>query len=234
MAHLEEIYAHFKDKESQDRMNGKSYNAILVQWVLDSGASHHMTNNDYILQNLVKLPKPIFITTVNKNRCTDPLDIVQSPTGLSPSSPDQSHSSSVQTGPNALGHSTPSTEACPIARTVDTSSHLQAYYEGKDTTVPSTGPGPVTKTRTAAPGQWELQNSKLVSRPQHNRRPPADLKDFICHAVASPYPLSSPLPGSSSGTPYLISNFLSYQKFSSSHRVVLTAITSHDEPKIFS
>ena len=66
MAHLEEMYAYFKDKESQDGINGKSYNAISVQWVLDSGASHHMTNNAYILQNLVKLPKPIFITTANK------------------------------------------------------------------------------------------------------------------------------------------------------------------------
>jgi len=37
-----------------------------VKWVLDSGASLHMTNNASIVQKLVKLFEPIFITTVNK------------------------------------------------------------------------------------------------------------------------------------------------------------------------
>ena len=80
----------------------------------------------------------------------------------------------------------------------------------------------------------ELQNSELISQPQHSHRPRVHLKDFIYDAVASPDPLLSPLPGSSLGTPYPISNFLSYHNFSSSHRALLAAITSHDEPKSFS
>ena len=31
--------------------------------MLDSGASHHMTYNSRIIQNLTKLPRPIFITS---------------------------------------------------------------------------------------------------------------------------------------------------------------------------
>ena len=65
-AQLEEVYAYFKEKESPERMTGKSFSAAMVQWVLDSGASHHMTNNASIVRKLVKLSKPIFITTANK------------------------------------------------------------------------------------------------------------------------------------------------------------------------
>jgi len=65
-AQLEEVYAYFKEKESQEHMTGKSFSAAMVQWVLDNGASHHMTNNASIIRKLVKLSEPIFITTANK------------------------------------------------------------------------------------------------------------------------------------------------------------------------
>ena len=65
-AQLEEVYAYFKEKESQERMTGKSFSAAMVQWVLDSGESHHMTNNASFVRKLVKLFEPIFITTANK------------------------------------------------------------------------------------------------------------------------------------------------------------------------
>ena len=48
---LEELYISIKEKESQERMTGKSYAALSTQWILDSGASHHMTNNIYLIQN---------------------------------------------------------------------------------------------------------------------------------------------------------------------------------------
>jgi len=48
-AQLDEVYAYFKEKESQERMTGKSFSAAMVQWVLDSGPSHHMTNNASIV-----------------------------------------------------------------------------------------------------------------------------------------------------------------------------------------
>ena len=86
------------------------------------------------------------------NKCTDVLDIMQSPTRLLPSSPNQSHSSSIQTGHNGLGPSTTNAKAYPIAGAVNISSPLQAPFEGEDTTVPSTRLGPVTRTQTAAPG----------------------------------------------------------------------------------
>jgi len=46
---LEAVYAFFKAKEQQERMSGKSFCAKALQWVLDCGASHHMTNNFHIL-----------------------------------------------------------------------------------------------------------------------------------------------------------------------------------------
>jgi len=64
-AQLEELYAYFKEKETQERMTGKRFSAGSMQWILDSGASHHMTNRINLIQNLVKLPEPIFITTTN-------------------------------------------------------------------------------------------------------------------------------------------------------------------------
>ena len=66
MGQLEEMYAFFKEKEHQERMIGKRYVATSVQWVLDCGALHYMTNNAQLLHNLIQLPKPIFITTANE------------------------------------------------------------------------------------------------------------------------------------------------------------------------
>ena len=43
-------------------MSGKNFNVIAIHWVLDYGASHHMTSNPHITQNLTKLTRPIFIT----------------------------------------------------------------------------------------------------------------------------------------------------------------------------
>lgn len=46
-------------------MIDKSLSAASTQWVLDSGASHRMTNNIHLIRKVVKLPEPIFITTAN-------------------------------------------------------------------------------------------------------------------------------------------------------------------------
>jgi len=54
----------------------------------------------------------------------------------------------------------------------------------------------------------------------------------VCHTVIDPN--SSPLNQTSSGTSHPLSNVISYDKFSTSHRALLTAITNHDEPKYFS
>lgn len=52
----------FKAKENQERMSGKNFSVVAIQWVLDSRASHHMTSNPHIIQNLTQLTRPIFIT----------------------------------------------------------------------------------------------------------------------------------------------------------------------------
>ena len=52
-------------------MSGKLFNTVSTEWVLDSGSSHHMTHNPQILQNLTKLPKPIFITSAMEETLLD-------------------------------------------------------------------------------------------------------------------------------------------------------------------
>ena len=97
--------------------------------------------------------------------------------------------------------------------------------------------GPVSSTgcdpQPTASGQGEVPSPQSVPRPQRSRRPPSHLKDFVCHAIASQDPTTSPLQDASSGTPYPISNFVSYDNFSASYRAFLAAITSQDEPKSF-
>ena len=64
-AQLEELYAFFKAKENQEHMSGKNFSVVAIQWVLDSRASHRMTSNPHIIQNLTKLTRLIFITGPN-------------------------------------------------------------------------------------------------------------------------------------------------------------------------
>ena len=64
-AQSEELYAYFKEIETQEQMTGKSLSAASTQWVLDSGTSNYMTVNIHLIRNAVKLPKPVFITTTN-------------------------------------------------------------------------------------------------------------------------------------------------------------------------
>lgn len=47
-----------KDRERKEKMSGKSQPS---QWVLDSGASHHMTSNIHVFANLHILSEPINI-----------------------------------------------------------------------------------------------------------------------------------------------------------------------------
>ena len=79
-----------------------------------------------------------------------------------------------------------------------------------------------------------LSNSALISstRPQRVKRPPAHLKDYICHTVK--HAVSSPLHDNSLGTSHPISHFISYNRFSPTYHALLTVITSNDQPKHFS
>ena len=60
---VEALFTLFKERENKEKMSGK-YNGPL-QWVLDSGASHHMTFNRNVFSQLYKLPAAIYITIPN-------------------------------------------------------------------------------------------------------------------------------------------------------------------------
>lgn len=89
----------------------------------------------------------------------------------------------------------------------------------------------------SAVSQGELASrtgSASPSRPQRDRRPPAYLRDYVCHAIKSDTPDSSPLHDASSGTPHPLSHFVAYDKFFVTHRAYLASITSRDDPCHFS
>ncbi|GKV24575.1 hypothetical protein SLEP1_g34168 [Rubroshorea leprosula] len=67
------------------------------------------------------------------------------------------------------------------------------------------------------------------SRPQRERRKPTYLTDYILNGVQT-----NPNTSLTSGTPYSISHFIAYDKFSPTHRSFLAAISTKDEPKSFS
>ena len=46
-------------------MHGKSLYVSTIKWVLDSGASHHMTSHEYLLENLHNLHELISIGLPN-------------------------------------------------------------------------------------------------------------------------------------------------------------------------
>jgi len=46
-------------------MSGKSFCVANVKWVLDSGASHHMTSNECVFENLHNLSEPVSIGLPN-------------------------------------------------------------------------------------------------------------------------------------------------------------------------
>ena len=91
--------------------------------------------------------------------------------------------------------------------------------------------GPELETQNYPSGQGE--DLSTSSRPQCNRRPPSHLKDFVCHVIEKIDLVTSPLQDAFSGTPYPLTKFISYDRFSSSHHALLAPITCHDEPKTF-
>ena len=84
--------------------------------------------------------------------------------------------------------------------------------------------------------QWEVAShseSSRLSHPQHDRRRPTHLRDYVCHAIASNTRDSPLLHDASSGTSHPLSHFVCYDKFFVSHWAYLAEITSVDEPRLF-
>ena len=61
---VDNLFALFKERQNQEveKMTGKSLNITPMQWVLDSGASHHMTSSFAALENVYNLSTPIVIS----------------------------------------------------------------------------------------------------------------------------------------------------------------------------
>jgi len=62
-AQVKALFTLFKERKNKEKMSGK-YKGPL-EWVLDSGASHHMTFNRDILSNISKLPTTVYVTIPN-------------------------------------------------------------------------------------------------------------------------------------------------------------------------
>ncbi|GKV50103.1 hypothetical protein SLEP1_g56818 [Rubroshorea leprosula] len=87
-----------------------------------------------------------------------------------------------------------------------------------------------TIARTSDASHGNVANPiNFDSRPQHERRKPTYLIDYILNGVQTNTNTSS-----TSGTRYSISHFITYDKFSPTHRFFLAAISTKDEPKSFS
>ena len=96
--------------------------------------------------------------------------------------------------------------------------------------------GPITTSNESASSGDILPSSglNLSSRPQQERRPPTHLRDYVSHAIASDTPDPSLLHDASLGTPYPLSHYVTYNKFSASHRAYLASISAREEPRHFS
>lgn len=78
-----------------------------------------------------------------------------------------------------------------------------------------------------------LRNKEIVGREQRNKTQPKHLQNFVTELPPS-VDHSRPTASSGDSTVYPISNYVSYDRFSHSHKAFLAAITSRDEPKYFS
>ena len=52
---VEELFNLFRERQSQERMSAKSFYSQPLQWVLDSGASHHMTPSIHVMSDVYNL-----------------------------------------------------------------------------------------------------------------------------------------------------------------------------------
>jgi len=58
---VDALFNLFKERKKQEKMSGKYLGTPSLQWVIDSGASHHMTPHIDVLDNMHDLSEPIHI-----------------------------------------------------------------------------------------------------------------------------------------------------------------------------
>ena len=89
-------------------------------------------------------------------------------------------------------------------------------------------------TAPTSPCRESSDNEASFGFSRRERRPPPYLSDYICHIVRTTPPISSsPSSTGSSGIPYPIANFVTYDGFSSSHRKYVASVTTSIEPRSF-
>ncbi|RZC74234.1 hypothetical protein C5167_049711 [Papaver somniferum] len=77
-------------------------------------------------------------------------------------------------------------------------------------------------------------NSSEMGKGKRQKIPSSRLKGFVMHTVCENSPPSTqPTQSSTSGTPYLLTYYVSCDRFSAVHRKYLAAITAGNEPKSF-
>ena len=89
--------------------------------------------------------------------------------------------------------------------------------------------GPPEETTEGNEAQPDIPEPTRVKR---NRSQPAHLSDYHVELPSS-VDHANPAPSKESSTVHPLSNFVSYEKFSESHKAFLAAITSSDEPRNF-
>ncbi|KAM0024537.1 putative RNA-directed DNA polymerase [Helianthus debilis subsp. tardiflorus] len=90
-------------------------------------------------------------------------------------------------------------------------------------------------TNDLPPLHEEIENhvpAQIPVREKRNRSRPAYLNEYIVDLPPS-IDQALPVPGQSSSTVHSIANFISYNKFTNSHKAFLAAISSDDEPMDF-
>jgi len=101
--------------------------------------------------------------------------------------------------------------------------------DGATRTSGETGPpnyGPGSDGSLADRGTEAIQQHKLWAVEDKDHKAPIHLQDYICYSAVTKDPTSSsPQQKVSSGNPYAIVNYITYDKFSIVHQQYLAAIT---------
>nr|GMC80266.1 Retrovirus-related Pol polyprotein from transposon RE2 [Ipomoea batatas] len=185
-------------------------------WVIDSGAIDHIVNNPTLLS---KIEEGLTLEEVDWN---------------GNQSFDLNHTSATHSQPGIIDDEYPTNfETCTTIQKEDIT---QIDVPSSPIVIEATHDQ--QPTASASPSSLETTSSTPTAvdipaprRSQRECRQPAHLADFRVDLPQS-FDKSSKSP--TSNMVYPLSSFVAYDKFSNSHRIFLTAITNHDEPKHFS
>ncbi|KAJ8441288.1 hypothetical protein Cgig2_013395 [Carnegiea gigantea] len=220
-SNCEEGFAGFRssqgrqNQEKIEKMSGKCSHITPIQWILDLGASHHMTSNFDILTNVYNLKTPIIIlqpygrqvkvekaSTVRIGPDIWLKDVLEpepssffGPTSLNPLDDPLPMSTIILSASSASHTESNATSPTPHI-SPERSTILSSSLSGSSTQ--ESGPNTDLGSPTCQGQLPSSTKSAIPSRPQCDRRPPEHLRDYVCHAIESNTLDSSPLHDASS------------------------------------